>query len=48
MFHPLSLKIPGKYELGVALLGGRSAELQFGVSELLQDVVVCVGAPEPK
>jgi hypothetical protein len=35
--------MPGKYELGVALLGGQSAELQFGVSELLRDVVVCGG-----
>jgi hypothetical protein len=43
MFHPSSLKTPGKYELRVALLGGRSAELQFGVSELLRDMVVCGG-----
>jgi hypothetical protein len=44
MFCPSSLKTPGKYELGVALLGSRPAELQFGVSELLRDVVVCGGA----
>jgi hypothetical protein len=35
MFCPSSRKVPGRNELGVALLGGRSAELRFGVSELL-------------
>jgi hypothetical protein len=44
MFCPSSRKVPGKNELGVALLGGRSAELRFGVSKLLRDVVLCGGA----
>jgi hypothetical protein len=44
MFCPSSRKVPGRNVLGVALLGGWSAELWFGVSELLQDVVVCGGA----
>jgi hypothetical protein len=43
MFCPSSRKVPGRNELGVALLGGRSAELRFGVSELLRDVVLCGG-----
>jgi hypothetical protein len=44
MFCPSSQKVPGRNELGVAFLGGRSAELRFGVSELLRDVVLRGGA----
>jgi hypothetical protein len=44
MFCPSSRKVPGRNVLWVALLGGRSAELRFGVSELLRDVVLCGGA----
>jgi hypothetical protein len=44
MFCPSSLKVSGRNVLGVAFLGGQSAELQFGVSELLQDMVLCGGA----
>jgi hypothetical protein len=44
MFCPSSRKVPGRNVLAVAFLGGQSAELRFGVSELLRDVVLCGGA----
>jgi hypothetical protein len=47
MLCPSSQKVSGRNELRVALLGGQSAELRFGVSNFFE-MWCCVGVPEPK